>query len=136
MIYEATIQYETTSDKGSSRIVKESFILNNEELFAVVENTMYENFSIHKDLDVISIKRSKVKEIANLRQSDDDLIWIAEVKDVFTTDEGEEKDTKYKIAFFSKTFDSANAFISNYIKQGYNLSLVSLKETKFKDVIQ
>lgn len=136
MIYEATIQYETTSDKGNSRIVKESFILNNEELFAVVENTMYENFSSHKDLDVISIKRSKVKEIANSRQSEDDLIWCAEVKDVFMTDEGEKKDTKYKIAFFSKTFDSANAFISNYIRQGYNLSLVSLKETKFKDVIQ
>ena len=55
--------------------------------------------------------------------------------DVFHDDEGNEKPLKYKILFFSKTYESANAFITEYSKQGYDMSLVSLKLTKFVDVI-
>lgn len=33
------------------------------------------------------------------------------------------------------TYESANAFITDYAKQGYDMKLVSLKLTKFAEVI-
>jgi len=131
MIYEATISYK--NEKGNTE--KESYVLNDKESWSDVEATFYLSFDGYKELDVESIKRSKIKEIANSRESEDDLLWMAEMMDVFHDDEGNEKPLKYKILFFSKTYESANAFITKYSKQGYDMSLVSLKLTKFADVL-
>ena len=131
MIYEATISYK--NEKGNTE--KESYVLNDKESWSDVEMTFYLSFDGYKELDVESIKRSKIKEIANSRESEGDLLWMAEMMDVFHDDEGNEKPLKYKILFFSKTYESANAFITEYSKQGYDMSLVSLKLTKFADVL-
>lgn len=131
MIYEATISYK--NEKGNTE--KESYVLNDKESWSDVEATFYLLFDGYKELDVESIKRSKIKEIANSRESESDLLWMAEMMDVFHDDEGNEKTLKYKILFFSKTYESANAFITEYSKQGYDMSLVSLKLTKFADVL-
>ena len=56
-------------------------------------------------------------------------------KEHYITETDTEKPIKYKILFYSKSFDSAKAFISEYSQQGYDMSLVSLKLTAFKDVI-
>ena len=135
MIYEAQSTYQTTNDKGVEVTKKENYIVDNQELFAFVENKMFDEFGGYNNLDVVAIKRSRIKEIANIRTSDDDLIWCAELQDVFHDDDGQEKVSKYKILLFAKTFDSAKAFISEYMKQAYDMSLVSLKLTKFMDVI-
>ena len=104
-------------------------------MFTQVESKLYEKFEGYKDFDVVAIKRSNIKEIANQRTNNDDVIWQAELQDIFHDDEGNEKLLKYKILFFSKTYESANTFITEYAKQGYDMSLVSLKLTKFMDVI-
>ena len=135
MIYESTIQYTTTKNKGVEVLKSEKYILENVSLFCDVEERMLKTFIGYKDVDVTAIRRSKIREIANNRNSEDDLIWIAEVEDVFLTEEGEEKRTKYKIAFYSKTFDSAKAYITEYTKQGYNLGIVSLKCTNFVEIL-
>lgn len=131
MIYEATISYK--NEKGNTE--KESYVLNDKESWSDVEATFFLSFNGYKELDVESIKRSKIKEIANSRESEGDLLWMAELTDVFHDDEDNEKTLKYKILFFSKSYESANAFITEYSKQGYDMSLVSLKLTKFVDVI-
>ena len=100
-----------------------------------VESELHKEFKGYKDFDVVAIKRSNIKEIANQRTNNDDVIWQAELQDIFHDDEGNEKLLKYKILFFSKTYESANTFITEYAKQGYQMSLVSLKLTKFIDVI-
>jgi len=135
MIYEATVTYRGKNEKNREKGIKESVLCENYETFSEVENELRDKYSHCEDIDVVAIKRSNILEIANQRTSDDDVIWQAEVQDIFRDDEGNEKLLKYKILFFSKTYESANTFITEYAKQGYDMSLVSLKLTKFIDVI-
>lgn len=136
MIHEVTIAFTVVGKNGEGKTVKEQYLVDNRNLFAEVEDAMYVGFDGYKDLDVIAVKRSRIKEIINTRQSEDDLIWMAELQDTFVDDDGKEKYIKYKVVLYSKTFDTAKAFISEYIKQGYNLVLVSLKLTKFEEVLK
>ena len=136
MIHEVTIAFTVAEKNGEGKTVKEQYLVDNRNLFAEVEDAMYVGFDGYKALDVIAVKRSRIKEIINTRQSEDDLIWMAELQDTFVDDDGKEKYIKYKVVLYSKTFDTAKAFISEYIKQGYNLALVSLKLTKFEEVLK
>ena len=43
---------------------------------------------------------------------------------------------KYRILLFAPTFDKAKAFVTEYLAQGYDMELVSLKLTKLTDVIK
>lgn len=137
MIYEGTIQYTGVDNKGNQKNFKEQYVVNNRVSFADAEVELYVEMQERglSDCDVIALKRSKIKEIANQRTNVDDLLWMAEMQDVFHDDEENEKYIKYKVLFYSKTYESANLFITEYAKQGYDLSLVSLKLTKFVDVI-
>lgn len=135
MIYEATIAVVTIDDKGNDRNVKRNYILENFETFSEVEQKLYDEFGLETGFEVCAIKISRLKEIANKRASEDDNIYVAELQAVFVDDNGVEKQLKYKIAFYSKTFDTAKSYISNYAAQGYDLELVSLKLTKFVDVL-
>lgn len=132
MLYEVQISYTTLDDKA----VKEQYLIEAQEFFANAEHEMYKRFSTCDSLDVTKIKRSNIKEVANKRNQPTDKVWIAQMQDVFVDDEGEEKPIKYKVAFFSDTYDNANAFIIEYAKQGYQMSLVSLKLSNFNDIIQ
>ena len=107
MIYEVQLQYTTIDNKGNDKVVREKYLVENIETFAEAEAKGYEWCDGETDLDVIAVKRSKVKEIVNTRQSMEDLIWLAELQDTFTTDDGEEKYMKYKVILFAKTFDHA-----------------------------
>lgn len=137
MIHEVKVQYNGTDKKGNERVFKPQYLVENALCFSDAETQVCEYLQGQGILeyDVTNIVRSKATEVANTRQSVDDKIWVAELIDVFTTDDGEEKEMKYKIFLFSKTFDSALAFITEYMKQGYNMSLVTLKLTKFAELI-
>lgn len=136
MIYESTISYVGVNDKGNDVVIKESYILQDKESFGDVEDTMLSEFNnVLTDMDVIAIKRSRIKEVANSSTDNDDKIYLATIADIFIDDNSNEKEIKYVIALFAKTFDGAKAFISEYLKQGYNMQLKSLKETKFVGVI-
>jgi hypothetical protein len=132
MLYEVQISYTTLDDKA----VKEQYLIEAQEFFANAEHEMYKRFNANDNLDVTKIKRSNIKEVANQRNQPTDKVWIAQMQDVFVDDDGEEKPIKYKVAFFSDTYDNANAFIIEYAKQGYQMSLISLTLSKFNDIIQ
>lgn len=138
MIYEVQITYVTVDNKGNDKNVKNNLVVQNALSFADAEEAGYEygqGLNLN-EVDVVGVKRSKIKEILNTCQHNDDLIWQAELMDVFHDDEGNEKEIKYKTILFAQSFDSAKAFISEYMRQGYdNMSLVSLKLTKFTTVI-
>lgn len=138
MIYEVQITYVTVDNKGNDKNVKNNLVVQNAISFADAEEAGYEygqGLNLN-ELDVVGVKRSKIKEILNTCQHNDDLIWQAELMDVFHDDDGNEKEIKYKTILFAQSFDSAKAFISEYMRQGYdNMSLVSLKLTKFKNVL-
>ena len=135
MIHESKIAFTKVDDNGNDKVIKERYLIAEAESFGDAEKQTYDFCEGETCLDVIDVKRSKIKEILNVRQSQEESIWIAELQDVFTNDDGEEKYIVYKVAFFEKTFDSAMAYISEYMKQGYNLELVSLKKSKIADVI-
>lgn len=135
MIHESKISFTKVDDNGNDKVIKERYLIAEAESFGDAEEQTYDFCDGETCLDVIDVKRSKIKEILNVRQSQEESIWIAELQDVFTNDDGEEKYIVYKVAFFEKTFDSAMAYISEYMKQGYNLELVSLKKSKIADVI-
>ena len=137
MLHEVKISYKTLNDDGQEVLRKEQYVVDNCECFAQVEEKMYEafNYSHYKETDVTDIKRSRIKELANGRGSDNDHLFIAEVQDIFTTDDGTEKELKYKILFYALNIESAMNFICEYIKQGYNMKLVSLKKTNFITVL-
>lgn len=137
MLYEAKVSYKTQNDEGQEVLKKEQYVVEECECFAQVEEKMYEalNYDNFKETDVTDIKRSRIKEIANGCSSDDEKLFMAEVQDIFTTDDGTEKELKYKILFYATNIESAMDFICEYIKQGYNMKLVSLKKTNFITVL-
>lgn len=136
MIYEATTTHIIIDDKGNDKIKKERFIIDNMETFSEVESMLFEEYGTLREFDVPVIRRSNIKEIANKRQYETDKIYIAEIEDVFTTDTGEEKPIKYKIVFFSSSnFDDALYFITEFLKQGFDMSLISLKQSNFIDIL-
>jgi len=135
MIYESTVQFVSVDNKGNDRVVKQKFLIANAETHGDAETQTYNECDGETDLDVVAVKRSKIKEILNTRQNENDSIFLADVADVVVDDDGEEKELIYKMAFYSSNADSAYAYIRQWLLQGYSLSLVGLKKTKFADVI-
>lgn len=136
-MYELQINYVTVDNRGNDRNVKENLVLLNATSFAEAEEIGYKYGDGLTDIDVVSIKRSKIKEVLNERSKGTDLIWQAELMTLFYDDEGNEKQIKYKTILFAQTFDSAKAFVTEYMRQGYDdMSLVSLKLTKFNEIIK
>lgn len=135
MIYESSVSYIIIDDKGNDKIKKEQFIIENLETFSDVEELLYNEFGANTDFDVVAIKRSKIKEIANKRHDENEKLFLAEVEDIFVNESGEEKPIRYRIVLFAKTFDDAKSFVTEFLKQGFDMALVSLKLTKFTDVL-
>lgn len=135
MIYESKVSFTSFDNNGNEKVFKQRYIVENAESFGDAETQTYQMCDGEDNLDVTDIKRSRLKEILNKRTSGDEYIWIAEVRDTFTNDEGEEQELTYKVAFYSKTIDSAMAYIKEYLRQGYDMELISLKKSNFVDVI-
>lgn len=135
MIYEATVTYKGPDNKGNEKLFKEQYVISDAELFAEVETKMQEMFDGYDTPDVVAISRSKITEIANSRTSTEEVLWLSELLHVVLEDDGTEKEIKYKVLFYSTTYEKATAFISAYAKQGYDMEIVSTKKTRFIDVL-
>lgn len=140
MIHEVTIAFTVAGKNGEGKTVKEQYLVDNRNLFAEVEDTMYVGFDGYKDLDVIAVKRSKLKEIVNEKPFNDESckIYIAQIVDHFVDLETEEtKDIKYSVALFAHDMNEAHKAIEQYIKQGLeDMDLVSIKETNYNNVLR
>lgn len=135
MIYEATITYITRDNNGNDKQAKESFIIDNVETFAQVEELLYQEFQNLTDIDVIAIKRSNINEIIKRCSNADEKIWLANIVQMFVDENGVEKEMRYKFAFFSLNTDTAFQYVKEYLKQGYtDMELVGLKKTRFQDI--
>lgn|SRR5574344_178808 len=140
MIHEVTIAFTVAGKNGEGKTVKEQYLVDNRNLFAEVEDAMYVGFNGYKDLDVIAVKRSKLKEIFNEKPFNDESckIYIAQIVDHFVDLETEEtKDIKYSVALFAHDMNEAHKAIEQYIKQGLeDMDLVSIKETNYNNVLR
>lgn len=135
MIYEVTTQFTKIDNNGNDKAVKEKYIIADAELHGDAEEKTYEECDGQTNLDIVAVKRSKVRELVNTRQSTEDRIFFAEIADTRTNDDGEEVQLVYKVALFALDFDAAKKKLEEFLKQGFDMKIVGLKCTKFVDVI-
>lgn len=138
MFYEATISYTNKDAKGNDKTFKAQYLLQDTLMFSEAENRLIEHFQYLKDLDVITLKRSKIYELVNDRQTEESKIYIATIVSHFINEEsGEEKETKYEVVLYAANIEDAHKIVSDYLKQGLeDMELVSLKCTKIVDVLR
>ena len=139
-MYEIKLNYVVVDEKGNDRSKTESLILEHAESFANAEEIGYDYGSGLTAIDVVSIKRSKLKEIVNERPFGDETckIYVAQIVDHFVdVDTEETKDIKYSVALFAHDMKEANQAIGQYMKQGLeDMELVAIKETKYLEVLK
>jgi hypothetical protein len=135
MIHESKIAFTRVDDNGNDKVIKERYLIAEAESFGDAEEQTYDFCEGETGLDVIDVKRSKIKEILNSRNTGDDKIFVADIADVQHNDDGEEVELVYKVALFALNVDAAYNYIKSYLKQGYNMTLVGLKKTKYNEVI-
>lgn len=135
MIYEIQAQFTRIDNKGNDKVIKEKYMVENAETFGDAETQGYDYCDGEKDLEIVAIKRSKVREIVNKRNTDDDSVWVADIADVRTNDEGEEVEIVYKVALYATSWDDANSKVKKYLEQGFDMTILAIKKTKFLEVI-
>lgn len=139
-MYEITITFVEVDSKGNDRNRKQNLILEHAESFANAEEIGYDYGSGLTAIDVVSIKRSKLKEIVNERPFYDETckIYVAQIVDHFVdVDTEETKDIKYSVALFAHDMKEAHQAIEQYMKQGLeDMDLIGIKETKYNDVLK
>lgn len=139
-MYEIKLNYVVVDEKGVDRSKTENLILEHAESFSDAEQIGYDYGSGLTGLDVISIKRSKLKEIVNEKPFNDETckIYVAQIVDHFVDIETEEtKDIKYSVALFAHDMKEAHQAIEQYMKQGLeDMDLVGIKETNFTNVLK
>lgn len=133
MFYEGTIKVTKMDEKGNDKEVKESFIVENAELFGEVEQKLLELYN--GECEVIAFKRANIMEIVN-QPSEDSKIFKAKLISIFVDDKGKEKETSYYVLLFAKDTEQAIAIMKNYVEAGLkDLGKKAIVETKFLEVI-
>lgn len=128
MLYEVKARY--TADGGKT--VKVHYLLD-AGLFAQAEVKVYEQLKDKADVDVISIKRSTIKEV--IREDNDLDYYVATISDTYTDDKGNEKIIRYKQLLPAASIGEAQEAINDYLKQGYDMRLDAIKLTTINAVL-
>jgi hypothetical protein len=132
MLYEFKIKVERENAKGELKQVSEHYIIDGCELFAEVEAKALEEFGA--ECDVFAITRSKIKEIVNQKDIDKPF-FKATVVDVYTDDNGEEKESSYQVLVCGKNVAEATKIIEEYLKTGFDMRLDGIVKTKILDLL-
>ena len=134
MTFETKISYES-----EGKVVKEQYIVENEELFGAVESKLYEEFGNFTNFSVVSIKtNNKIREVINEKPTDDDecKIFYATICDFFTNEDGSQKEIPYIVVAFAHDMTEAKAAVDQYMRMGLeDMELKAIKETKFINVL-
>lgn len=135
MFYEVISKRIIVDSKGNDKEIAEKFIIDNCEFCSEAEKVMLLEYN--GENRCTSVKESNLREFVNERQDDVQAIFLATLEDVFVTDDGDEKATRYIVGLFANTVEEATKIMIEYMKQGLgNLSLVSIKKTKIVDLLK
>lgn len=135
-MYHEIVVSRTTQDKnGVDKSVTEKYFTENKEFLAESEQALMQYWN--GECEVLAIKQSKLREFVNEREDDEQSIYIITLESVFSDDKGEETTTKYNVGLFAKSIPEATNIAQRYCHQGLeDLSLVSVKRTKWLDIIE
>lgn len=135
MFYEVISKRFVTDAKGNDKEVAEKFIIDNCEFCQEAEKVMLLEYN--GENRCTSIKESNLREFVNERQDDDQAIFLATLEDVFVTDDGDEKATRYVVGLFANTVEEATKIMIEYMKQGLsNLQIIAIKKTKIVELLK
>lgn len=99
-----------------------------------VADAYYKTLELHPTCEVKSVAVSKIKEIVN-DKVENKPFFKATVTDVFTDDEGNEKENKYYILVCAKDVSEATKLMTEYLSQGYDMQLIAITRTKILDLL-
>lgn len=138
MIFETSIKTTIVDKNGNDKVITSRYIIENAVFFGEVESKLYDEFGDETDLEVATIKISKLREIINeAPQGDTECkIYFATICDHILTEEGDVKDMQYLVALHAHDINEAHKAIDQYMKQGMeDMELVGLKCTKYLEVL-
>jgi hypothetical protein len=132
MFYEVKARIEKENSKGELKKIAEHYIVDGCEFFGEAEQRILMEYS--NECDVFSVVRSKIIEIINQKELDKPF-FKATVVDIFTDDDGEEKETKNFILVCAKNVTEATKIVEEHLKQGYDSRLEGIVKTKILDLL-
>lgn len=135
MLYEITTKVKKTQEDGSKKYVAERYITDC-ELFAEAECAgMHSYADYQQEGDVVAIKRSNVREIAN-EQDDKDFYFKATIVTKTIDDNENEKEQKYYVLIRADNLFEATTKAHEYMRQGLDdMVLDGMVKTKIIDKI-
>lgn len=135
MFYEVISKRIIIDAKGNDKEIAEKFIIDNCEFCQEAEKVMLLEYN--GENRCTSIKESNLREFVNKRQDDNQAIFLATIEDVFVTDDGDEKATRYVVGLFANTVEEATKIMIEYMKQGLsNLQIIAIKKTKIVELLK
>lgn len=139
MYHEVIAKITVTSKTGGEKQITERYFTEDKLVLAESENAVMEHLApYYRDIEVVSIKQSKIKEFANSRTSDNEDVYIITLESTFINENtGEESTTKYEIGMFATSIPDATKKAEEYCRQGFaDLNIVGVKRTKWIDIIK
>lgn len=133
MLYEIKLTVDKVLDSGEQKPVKEHYIVD-AETHGDAERIGFELYP-NTNVDVVAVYRSDIREIINNKEEEKPF-FKATVIDVFTEDDGREKETKYQMLVCAKDIMEATNLMKQYLEQGYDMRLDALKRVKIIDYIK
>ena len=140
MFYHIKMSYESLNEKGENVNKSEEYLVKDCELHAEAEQRGYEYASEYQfnDADIMSVKRSNIREFVNEVASEDEtIIYDAIIADIYINENtGKEKELKYHVGVFAKSMSDATKKVYEYMNQGLNdMRFIGVKETKIVEII-
>ena len=112
-----TTKVTRVKDDGTEKETSERYITDC-ETFAEAEERAMKSYSYdNTDGDVIAIKRSNVREIVN-EDEEKEHYFKATIVDIFTDDNGNEKELKYYVLIRADNLTEATSKANDYLRQG------------------
>lgn len=137
MFYEVQTIRSEVDAKGANKEVVEKYVVEGDS-FTDAEHYSFEHILPYSSgvCDVTAIKQSKIREFVNVKNKEEQDLYVATVADVFVDDNGKEKEIKYVVAIWATSVGEANELVGEYLKQGMeDFRIIGVKRTKFVDLI-
>ena len=135
MLIEVKVKVARIID-GKTRKRTETYVVDNCELFVNAEHEVMSVLSEEQssgtvdNFEIQCLKISPVKEVCT--EYTGEFSYMATLRDVFITDDGTEKELKYKVLLWANSLSEAMARTNVFTRQGYNMNVDGLKEVNYE----
>ena len=123
---------------GKTKKRTETYLLDREffsEAEYAVTHLLEADMEVHGgdvvDFSILSLKQSSIKEIDEQTWDNDLQSYIATFRDIFTEDDGTEKQLRYKLLLWAENLTAANQRAVELAAQGYNMLIEGIKQVDY-----